>query len=220
LKQRLPLLLKEAGLSGATFGVGGDSAFSGETIALALSDILRVALAVVILDYIILAIFLRSLLAPLYLVGASFLALGAPLALTVAIFQRGLGLPDLSFIVPVAAGVLLVALGSDYNLFLVGRVAEEARTRPVKEAMVVAVPAARGAIIVAAITLSFSFAMLAIVPSTSARELAAALFLGVLIDSFVVRSYLVPSLISVFGHIGRYRIQSAIEAQARRDGAA
>jgi RND superfamily putative drug exporter len=203
LSRRLPGLLAQSGLKGAAFGVGGDSAFSGETIDLALADILRVAIAVVVVDYLILAIFLRSLLAPIYLVGASLLALGAPLAITIAIFQRGLGAADLSFIVPVAAGVLLVALGSDYNLFVVGRVAEEARLRPLNEAVVVAVPLARRAITVAAITLSFSFAMLAIVPVSSARELAAALFFGILIDSFLVRSYLVPALIGLFGRIGR-----------------
>ena len=76
----------------------------------------------------LLFVFLRSLLAPVYLLAASLLAVLATLGLTVVICDAFFGSADLVFFVPFAAGVLLVSLGSDYNVFVVGRIWAEART--------------------------------------------------------------------------------------------
>jgi hypothetical protein len=90
---------------------------------------------------VLLALFLRSLLAPVYLLAASVLAVFATLGLTIGIGQHILGYGSLVYFVPFAAGVLLVSLGSDYNVFVVGRIWEEARRRPVADAVAVATPA-------------------------------------------------------------------------------
>ena len=76
---------------------------------------------------VLLALFLRSLLAPVYLLAASVLAVFATLGLTILIGQDILGYGSLVYFVPFAAGVLLVSLGLDYNVFVVGRIWEEAR---------------------------------------------------------------------------------------------
>jgi RND superfamily putative drug exporter len=103
--------------------------------------------------------------------------------------------------VPLAVGVLLLSFGSDYNLFVVGRIWQEARHLPVGDAIRVATPRASRAISVAGIALALSFAALAIVPLRPFREFAFATAVGVLIDTFVVRSYLIPALISLCGRL-------------------
>ena len=148
--------------------------------------------------------FLRSLLAPLYLLAASVLALLAAFGLTVWIFQGILGYDGLVYYVPVVVAVLLVSLGSDYNVFVVGRIWDEARRRPLRDAVAVAVPQASGAIGTAGLALAASFALLALVPLDQFREIAAAMALGILIDTFIVRSLLVPALVVLAGRAGRW----------------
>ena len=104
---------------------------------------------------------------------------------------------------PFAAGVLLVSLGSDYNIFVVGRIFQEARRLPVRDAVAVAVPRASQAITTAGLALAASFAVLAVIPLDQFL-LAAAMALGVIIDAFIVRSLLVPALVAVFGDAGKW----------------
>ena len=101
------------------------------------------------LNVLILALFLRALVAPLYLVASSALSVAATLGLTTFFFQGYLGHRDLTYYVPFAAGVLLVSLGSDYNVFVAGRIWQEAGRRPLREAIAVAAPRASRAIGVA-----------------------------------------------------------------------
>ena len=199
LDERMPVLLQQAGLGGAAVLLGGDTALARDTVSLTLSDLGRIALAALGINLLFLVMFLRSLIAPLFLLMASIVALGATLGLTTYVFQGLLGYDEITYYVPFAAAVLLVSLGSDYNVFVVGRVWEEARRRPLREAIATATPRASKAITVAGIALAASFALLAIVPLRAFRELAFALSVGVLIDAFVVRSVLVPALISLFG---------------------
>jgi RND superfamily putative drug exporter len=95
--------------------------------------------------------------------------------------------------------VLLLSLGSDYNVFVVGRVWQEARRRPLREAVAVAAPRASRAIGVAGIALALSFASLGLIGLRQFHEFAFAMFVGVLLDAFVVRALLIPALISFFG---------------------
>jgi RND superfamily putative drug exporter len=217
LKSNMPSLFRSAGLGGATAGFAGDTALAQETIDLNVSDLGRISLAMVLVDLVLLMIFLRAVIAPLYLLAASVLALAASLGLTVFVFQTVLGQQDITYYVPFAAAVLLVSLGSDYNVFVVGRIWEEARRRPLRDAIAVAAPRAARAITVAAVALAGSFALLAVVPLGQFREFAFAMTVGVLIDSFIVRSLLVPALISVFGTSGgwpggRLRQEGELEA--------
>lgn len=199
IERRMPALLRQVGLPHARASYAGDTALAKETIDGLVGSMIPVGAAIAAIIFVSLALLLRSLIAPLYLLAASGLAATAPLGLTVYLFQYELGQSYLAYYAPLGAGVLLIALGSDYNLFVVGRVWEEARNRPLRAAIAVAVPRATGAITTAAITLAASFALLALVPLTSFREFAFAMVAGVLIDAFVVRSYLVTALMSLFG---------------------
>ncbi len=198
LRARVPSLLDEAGLGSTRVSYAGDTALAQETVAAIRSDGFRVGAAVVLVNLLLLAAFLRALWAPLYLLAASVLALAATLGLLTWVMQGLLGHEDLTYYVPFAAAVLLLSLGSDYNLFVVGGIRRAARRLPVREAIAEAAPAASSTIATAGLALAGSFAMLALIPLRPMRELAFALSVGILLDTFVVRSVLVPSLLALF----------------------
>jgi RND superfamily putative drug exporter len=199
LRAVMPGLLSTAGLAGAQVSYVGDTATGLSLVDQASADLVRVAVAVGLVNLVLLVVFLRALVAPLYLLASTVLAVGAALGLTVALFQGLLGQDGLIFYIPFAAGVLLVSLGSDYTIFSVGYIWDEARRRPLRQALAVAVPRSTRAITAAGVTLSASFALAALIPLAPFFELAFAMGLGVLIDAFLVRSLLVPALISLVG---------------------
>lgn len=204
LRAKLPALAKSAGLTAARFEVGGETALSGEAIDQTMGDVGRIALVTGLVILLLLGLFLRAVLAPVYLLAASVLALLAALGLTVWVFQGLLHYDSLVYYVPFVVAVLLVCLGSDYNVFVVGRIWEEARRRPLREAVGFALPRASRAITTAGLALAAGFALLALVPLQQFRELALAMVIGIVIDTFIVRSLLVPSLVVLFGRVGRW----------------
>jgi RND superfamily putative drug exporter len=199
LQEAMPSLLGRAGLSGATVLVAGDTALARETIARVDRDLIRVGIAAALVNLVLLALFLRSLVAPLLLVASSALAIAATFGLTTIVFRDFRGDPDLTYFVPLAVGVLLLSFGTDYNLFVVGRIWQEARGRSTAEAVRTAVPRASRAISIAGIALAGSFATLALVPIAPFREFAVAIAIGVVIDTFVVRTLLIPALLTSLG---------------------
>ena len=199
LRERLPGLAGSAGLDGARVSVTGDTALGDDTISAMGSDLIRVAVVVLLVNLVMLALYLRALVAPVLLVLASVLSVAAAMGITVWVFQTFLGYGELTYYVPFAAAVLLVSLGSDYNVFIAGRVWQEARDRPVREALAEAAPQAAGAIRTAGITLALSFALLAIIHVRAFWEFAFAMAIGILIETFVVRPLLVPALVALFG---------------------
>jgi putative drug exporter of the RND superfamily len=199
LDDALPGLLRDSGLEGARAGITGQTALASDTVQAVVDTALRVGIAVLLVNFLLLALFLRALIAPLYLLAASVGSVAATLGLTKYVFQDLLGHSDLTYYVPFAAGVLLICLGSDYNVYVVGRIWQEAARMPLREAIAFAAPRASKAIGVAGIALAASFGMLAVVPIDGFRELAFMLAVGVLIETFVVRSALIPALISLFG---------------------
>lgn len=199
LERRMPAMLNQAGISGVRVGVTGDTALSGAITTSANHDLIRVGLVVLAVLFVILAIFLRALLAPLLLLAATLLSVLAALGITSWLFQTQLDSPGLTFYVPFASAVLLLSFGSDYNIFLIGRIWKQARTRPFRERILDGSIAAGGPITTAGITLALSFALLAIIPLDSFREFALAMMVGVLLDTFVVRSVLVPAMLSLLG---------------------
>lgn len=199
LRSRLPELAAEVGLGDASLVLSGDTALSAETIQQTIDDLERVAPAALAAVLLVIVFFLRALVAPLCLLLASVLGLGAALGISSLVFQGLLDQSGISYFVPFAAAVLLVSLGSDYNIFLVGRIWQEARQRPFREAVVAGSARAARPITVAALVLAGSFALLAIVPIRPFRELAFVIATGLLLDAFVVRTVLVPALMSLLG---------------------
>jgi RND superfamily putative drug exporter len=199
LRAELPELAARSGLRDARISVGGDTALAVGLVSSTSADLGRIAVAGILVNLLLLVVFLRALVAPLFLLASSVLALTASLGLTVLVFMVLGHQEGVTFYVPFAAAVLLVSLGSDYNIFGVGRVWEEARHRPLREAVLKAVPESSRAITAAGVTLAVSFGMLAIIPLAPFRELAFAMTCGIFIDAFLVRSLLVPALLLVVG---------------------
>ena len=199
LRERMPALLEEAGLEDVDVALAGDTPLAEETVDTITHDLLRIGIAAFLVNVLLLALFLRAIVAPIYLVLASAAALAASLGLTTLVFQGLLGHDDLTYHVPFAVAVLLLSLGSDYNVFVVGRIWQAAETMPLREAIATAAPRASRAITVAGLALALSFACLALIDLRQFREFAFAMVVGVLLDAFVVRSLLIPALISLFG---------------------
>jgi RND superfamily putative drug exporter len=199
LREAMPDALSRAGLGGASVLVAGSTAISSDTVGRIRHDIAWVTLAAFLVNFVLLAIFLRALVAPLLLILASALALAATFGLTTYLFQGVLGYEELTYYVPLAVGVLLLSFGSDYNLFVVGRIWQESEGRSIGAAIRQAAPRASRAISVAGVALALSFASLAIVPLRPFREFAFATAAGILVDTFLVRSYLIPALLALFG---------------------
>ncbi|MGH2636453.1 MAG: MMPL family transporter, partial [Actinomycetota bacterium] len=194
----------DAGLSEAEAALTGQTAVASDTVKAIVDSSALVGAVVLALNFVLLALFLRALVAPLYLLAASVLSVAATLGLTTYVFQGLMGHSDLTYYVPFAAGVLLVSLGSDYNVFVAGRIWQEAGRRPLPEAIAVAAPRASRAISVAGIALAASFAMLAIVPVDGFREFAFMMGVGVLLETFLVRPVLIPALMTLFGDAGAW----------------
>ena len=201
LRRDLPDILAGQGLGEPTISIAGDTALAGSIVDSTRDDLVRIAGASLLANLLMLVVFLRSLVAPLYLLACSVLALSASLGLTVLVFQGWLGQDGITFYVPFAAAVLLLSLGSDYNIFAVGRVWQLARDRPLRDAMRIGVPESTRAITAAGIALATSFGLLALVPLQPFRELGFVLAVGILLDVFVVRALLVPALLTLVGPV-------------------
>jgi putative drug exporter of the RND superfamily len=199
LRDRLPALLRQAGFRQATALVGGDTAISADIVGGTISSLERVIPIALAAIFLVIALYLRALVAPLYLLLTSLLGVGASLGLTAWVLQDLLGYGQTAYYVLFTVGVMLISLGSDYNVFLVGRIWQEARRRSLNDAIEIGGSRAARSITTAGFVLAISFALLAIVPLRPFREIAFAMAVGLLIDAFIVRTLLVPALISLVG---------------------
>ncbi len=201
LRDALPELLRAGGLEGVRVSLVGDTALAEGLVRDTGSDLVRIALAALVVNLLLLMVFLRALVAPLYLLACSTLALTAALGMSTWVFQDLAHHEGLTFYVPFAAAVLLVSLGSDYNIFGVGHVWEAARKRPLIEALRISVPESTRAITAAGVTLAVSFGLLVVIPLRAFRELALTMTVGIILDAVVVRSLLVPTLLTLVGPV-------------------
>jgi putative drug exporter of the RND superfamily len=216
LEEAMPGLQAHAGIANARVLYAGDTALAKATIRRVHHDLLWVGLAAAAVNFVLLAIFLRSVVAPILLVASSGLAIAATFGLTTYFFREVFHTTDLTYFVPLAVGVLLLSFGTDYNLFIVGRIWQEAKTMPTEAAIRAAVPRASRAISIAGVALACSFAMLAIVPISPFREFAVAIGIGVIVDTFVVRTILIPALLAAVGERSWWPGRRAVPAAPAR----
>jgi RND superfamily putative drug exporter len=202
IEAALPGMLAASGAPQARASLGGDTAIASASVDAMRTELLRVGVAALLVNFVLLALFLRALLAPLYLLAANALTVAATLGITTWLFQDALGRGQLVYYVPFATSVLLLALGSDYNIYLVGSIWRAAQRIGIVEGIRTAMPAASRSISVAGLVLAGSFGLLAIVPIEALRQFAFVMALGVTLDAFVVRPLLVPALITLVGRRG------------------
>jgi RND superfamily putative drug exporter len=207
LEDELPAMLDQSGLPGVRTGITGDTTIASELSEDTTTAFERVAPAALVVLLLLLWFLLRSWAAPLYLVGSSLLVVAAALGITVYVFQDLLGYGELAFFVPVASAILLLALGADYNVFLISRIWQEAEDQELRPAIRTAGIRAGRAITVAGFILALSFAAVALIPIQGFREIAFALCVGLLLDTLIARTLLVPALVAIFGR-GRHEDES------------
>jgi len=220
IQDRMPKMLESVGLPRARVEIAGDTALTTELTTETDDAFLRVTPAALALLAVLLWALLRSRTAPIYLVAVSALVVAAALGLTVYVFQSLLGYGELAFFVPIASAILLLALGSDYNVFLVGRIWREAERRHLRAAVRTAGSRAARTITLAGMILALSFAAIAIIPVLAFREVAFMMAVGLFLDAFVARTLLIPALITLLGRgtdrgsAGRTATPAAAEATA------
>lgn len=162
----------------------------------ALKTVVPLVLAVV---FVILVALLRSLVAPVLLVVTVVATFFAALGAANLLFVHALGYAALDTQVPLLSFLFLVALGVDYNIFLATRAREEAYARGTRPGMLAALAATGGVITSAGILLAAVFAVLGVLPLVTLTELGFIVGIGVLLDTLLVRTLLVPSLAMVLG---------------------
>lgn len=194
--KRTVVRLREAvhALPDAQALVGGYTAQQYDTQTTAQQDrvlIVPVVLAVILA---ILTVLLRSLLMPLLLVATVALNYLATLGVASLVFQNLLGFRGTDASVPLYGFVFLVALGVDYNIFLMSRVREESLRHGVREGVLRGLAATGGVITSAGVVLAATFAALGVIPLAFLLQIAFIVAFGVLLDTLVVRSLLVPAL--------------------------
>jgi RND superfamily putative drug exporter len=153
--------------------------------------VLPLALLVV---FVILAILLRSLLAPLLLVASVILSFFAALGTGIFFFEHVFGFAGVDPSLPLLTFVFLVALGIDYNIFLMARVREETLRHGTRQGMLRGLAVTGAVITSAGIVLAGTFSALAVLPLVFLTEIGFVIAFGVLLDTFLVRSVLVPAL--------------------------
>jgi RND superfamily putative drug exporter len=184
---------------GATTYVGGSTAEYTDVQSTISTDFLRVAVITIVGILLVLILLLRALTAPAYLVLTVLLSYGASLSLSAFLLQTVFGQAGLNYFIPLMVFVLLVALGSDYNIFLMSRVREESATRPLREG-IRAASARTGTVITSAgLILAGTFGALITSPLQLLFQVGVTVGLGVLIDTFIVRSLLVPAITAFIG---------------------
>jgi putative drug exporter of the RND superfamily len=182
------------GVSGADALVGGWSAVYLDSKIAASDDNKVIIPAVLLVVFLILMILLRALTAPLILVATVVLSFGAAMGLSALLFQYVFGFEVADPAFPLFAFVFLVALGIDYNIFLMTRVREETRTRGTRLGSLVALTSTGGVITSAGLVLAATFLVLGTIPVVFLAELGVAVALGVILDTMIVRSVLVTAI--------------------------
>ncbi|MFF8878232.1 MMPL family transporter [Streptomyces flaveolus] len=181
-------------IEGADAQVGGSTAIMVDTENAASRDskvIIPIVLLVVLL---ILGVLLRAVVAPLLLMATVLLSFGAALGVSSLVFEHVFGLAGADASFPLLAFVFLVALGIDYNIFLVTRVREDTLLHGTRRAALTGLSSTGGVITSAGVVLAGTFAAMASLPLVFAVELGFAVAFGVLLDTIVVRSVLVTAL--------------------------
>jgi RND superfamily putative drug exporter len=162
-------------------------------------DFYRVAAITTVGVLLVLMALLRAVVAPLYLVATVLLSWAGTMGISTLVFQEALGHPAVNYFLPLVVFVLLVAIGSDYNIFLMSRVREESERHGILEGIRIASARTGTVITSAGIILAGTFAALIAAPLRFLFQIGFAVSLGVLIDTFVVRSLLVPAITALVG---------------------
>jgi len=187
-----------------TFGsdvlVGGSTAVNLDVRQSSERDLRVILPSILAVVFVVLMFLLRSFVAPLILVVANVISFAATIGVAAVVFNHVLDFPGSDPSTPLYAFVFLVALGIDYSIFLMTRVREESLGRGTRPGILVGLAVTGGVITSAGIVLAATFSALAVIPILFLVQIAFIVAFGVLMDTLVVRSLLVPALAHDIGH--------------------
>jgi putative drug exporter of the RND superfamily len=193
-----------ASVNASASGVFGIQPFAYDVDQLSSSDLWHIIPVVAILIAILLTIVMRSLVAPLYLVTSVLLSYLAALGLTALIFVHFGGQDGINFVLPFLMFVFLMALGSDYNVLVMTRIREESHHLSTRDAVRRAIGATGTTVTTAGLILGGTFAVLAFAGGGASggsqiQQIGYGVAFGVVMDTFVVRTILVPAIVVLLG---------------------
>lgn len=174
--------------------VGGQTASALDLVEASKRDLFVIVPSILLVVTLVLAVVLRSLVAPVLLVVANVLSFAATLGVAALVFGPILDLPGVDPQIPLYAYVFLVALGVDYSIFLMTRAREESARHGTRRGTLLALAVTGGVITSAGIVLAATFSALVVIPLLFLLQVAFLVAFGVLLDTLVVRSLLVPAL--------------------------
>lgn len=174
--------------------IGGVTAIALDTNQTAQRDLVKIIPIVLAVILIILIALLRSVIAPLILIASVVISYAAALGVSALVFNHLFGFPGADASVPLFGFIFLVALGVDYNIFLMTRVREEASHIGTRAGILRGLGKTGGVITSAGVVLAATFAALGIIPILFLAQIAFIVAFGVLLDTVLVRSLLVPAL--------------------------
>ena len=173
--------------------VGGNAATNLDVLDASARDLKVLVPTILLVIFLVLSLLLRSIVAPLLLVAANLVSFAATIGIAALVFEHGFGFTGGDPAIPLYGFVFLVALGIDYSIFLMTRVREEALVRGTRPGILVGLAVTGGVITSAGIVLAATFSALAVLPLVFLVQIAFIVAFGVLLDTFVVRSLLVPA---------------------------
>ncbi|MEV4317266.1 MMPL family transporter [Actinocrispum sp. NPDC049592] len=182
------------GIPGADALVGGATAAWLDTHDTSVRDLQVIIPVVLVVILLVLALLLRSLVAPVLLTLTVAISYGATLGVGALVFEHIFGFANSDPSLPMFAFVFLVALGIDYNIFLMTRVREEAQKLGTRQGTLKGLAVTGGVITSAGVVLAATFGALALLPMVFLVQMAFLVAFGVLMDTLIVRSLLVPAL--------------------------
>jgi putative drug exporter of the RND superfamily len=185
-------------------GVAGEAPALKDISTISTSDLKRIIPIAILAIGILLALVLRSLVAPIYLIASVGISYLAALGLSVIAFIKIGGSGGLVFFMPFLMFIFLLALGEDYNILMMTRIREEAHKMPLRQAVAKAVGATGSTITSAGLVLAGSFIVLTIAAgggsgASQVRDIGLGLALGILMDTFLVRTLLIPATVVLLG---------------------
>jgi RND superfamily putative drug exporter len=195
--QAITVALKETSLAGAKVYIGGSASTDKDIKEYAASDLLIVAIAAFVLIFLIMLFITRSLVAALVIPGTVAFSYTGAFGLSVLVWQHLIGLPLHWLVLPLTF-IILVAVGSDYNLLLIARVKEE--IKPGLHTGLIRALGSTGGVVTSA-GLVFAFTMLAMLTSDlrTIGQVGSTVCIGLLLDTLIVRSFVVPSILRLLG---------------------
>lgn len=221
IRNAVKFTLQGTDLKNATAYAGGVTAQVKDVLDTQRNDFVFIVIAVLSAIYVILALLLGSLVAPLYMVGSIVLSFASTMGIVFVIFKYGFGYVGVLSTTPIYGFVILVALGVDYNIFLMARIKEEhyAHKKSTNTAVVNGLATTGSIITSCGIIMAGTFSAFLLSPIKTFLEMGFAIVLGLILDTFVIRTLLVPAIVMKVGELNwwpRKKIRITSEERTKK----